>query len=115
MKNHVIIFQDRFADGVESGAKPHTIRKLRKHPIKAGDHLSLRKWLGKPYQSKQKILRESECLRVTPFEIDESFPFSGAGNELAVKDGFTNARDMVKWFKDTHGLPFEGVLIEWKI
>ena len=35
-------------------------------------------------------------------------------DRLAVKDGFSNWRDLVKWFEREHGLPFTGILIEWE-
>lgn len=120
------MFQDRFADKVESGLKPHTIRKARKRPIAVGDRLSLRKWLGKPYRSKQKILRESECKDVREIEITNHGFYINRGTNwlilgndwcerLAKKDGFANAREMIQWFDDTHGLPFIGNLIEWSV
>lgn len=33
--------------------------------------------------------------------------------EIARADGFDDAAHMVGWFADTHGLPFEGILIKW--
>jgi hypothetical protein len=124
----VIMFQPRFAPLVASGAKPHTIRKQRKNPIKVGDKLSLRTWLGKPYRSKQKVLREGFCICTRGIEITNlGFSVSVYGRDkwlildiescdkLAKKDGFANAGEMIQWFRDTHGLPFEGVLIEWSL
>jgi len=32
---------------------------------------------------------------------------------FAILDGFTDWAEMIKWFEDTHGLPFEGILIKW--
>lgn len=111
----VIMFQPRFAPLVASGVKPYTIRKPRKNPIKVGDKLSLRTWTGKPYRSKQKILRDTVCVNVEPFKMDTHFIWQLGSDDLAKRDGFADAGDMVRWFKDTHGLPFEGVLIEWKV
>lgn len=32
---------------------------------------------------------------------------------LAQLDGFRNAIEMRDWFRDVHGLPFEGEIIKW--
>jgi hypothetical protein len=32
---------------------------------------------------------------------------------FAMADGFTNAAAMYDWFRDQHGFPFEGTLIQW--
>ena len=114
----VIMFQSRFARKVESGEKPHTIRLPRKNPIKAGDELSLREWLGKPYRSKQQVLMETVCTSVRPIEISQrdiwlnDDPFNAL--TLAKNDGFSSIGEMIDWFETTHGLPFQGVLIEWQ-
>lgn len=125
----VIMFQDRFAEKVRDGSKPHTIRRLRKRPIKVGERLSLRRWTGKAYRSKQEVLRDCECESVVPITIEYSengrvgFRLGRDGwrldakeiSTLAIDDGFDSAASMVQWFIDTHGLPFHGVIIEWKI
>ncbi|MCW1885533.1 hypothetical protein OKA04_12405 [Luteolibacter flavescens] len=33
--------------------------------------------------------------------------------EFAVADGFETWEDMAGWFRETHGFPFEGMLICW--
>jgi len=33
----------------------------------------------------------------------------------AEADGFTGLKEFVDWFDQTHGLPFTGVLIKWRI
>jgi hypothetical protein len=33
---------------------------------------------------------------------------------FAMADGFTGWEQMREWFRDTHGLPFSGVLIRWQ-
>lgn len=119
----VIMFQDRFSGKVSDGSKPHTIRKTAR--CKPGDVLSLRRWTGKPYRSKQETIRTETCLSVLPVHmaIERGFGFSvcvnGRGinarerDELARADGFANARAMERWFIDAHGLPFDGFLIRW--
>ena len=120
----VIMFQDKFAHKVRDGSKCQTIRKAAR--CKAGDTLSLRRWTGKPYRSKQEIIREVVCESAEPALILR--PFAGATAVAAVgpeviredeadafarADGFADFGEMVKWFEDTHGLPFNGWLIKW--
>ena len=121
------MFQERFAPLVESGQKRQTVRRLGKphhRPPRAGEELSLRTWSGKPYRSKQRILRSPvTCAAVHPIFIGichgafdvridhESVPDLDA---FARADGFTCALEMREWFESTHGLPFGGRLITWE-
>jgi len=122
---HVIMFQSRFAFAVMRGSKPHTIRPKRVRKIRVSDVLDLRAWLGKPYRSKQRKLREAYCTRVMPVSIRfsrGSFFVRVAKRllapsevlALAQRDGFGDGIEMLLWFEQTHGLPFAGQLIEWK-
>lgn len=117
----VVMFQPRFAKLVGSGDKTQTIR--RKARCKPGDQLSLREWTGLPYRSKQRELREpAPCTNVQPIRLDLAdgrlrITVSGRvrmfPDDVARADGFSCAAEMREWFDDTHGLPFEGDLIEW--
>ena len=112
----VILFQDRFAALVKAGTKTQTIRKTAR--CVPGDALSLRRWMGKPYRSKQEELGTAICTRVsavwlTSYAVDINENFVDE-NAFARKDGFVDFGDMVLWFGMTHGLPFEGYLIEWE-
>lgn len=121
----VVMFQPRFAPLVESGVKRHTIRPKRKRrPVTCGDELSLRQWSGAPYRSKQRIIGLEICSSVGEITINYGLyaPFVWINNvmlslkqveELAVNDGFTDAKDMQSWFNSTHSLPFHGVIIYW--
>ena len=120
----VLLFQSRFAAMVASGTKCQTIRPIRKRPIWPGDRLLLRTWTGKPYRSPQKDLREAVCTDVQAIHIDEThseYVFSVGGQELDViawallsrKDGFACTSDLMVFFREVHGLPFDGVLIRW--
>lgn len=123
----VLMFQPQFADKVESGQKRQTIRPRRNRPIKVGDKLSLRKWSGKAYRSKQVVLRESECVGVSSVKlwlgslghywalVDGISLTAREIETFAVNDGFQNAVAMAEWFDGVHGLPFEGDLIQWEI
>jgi len=122
----VLTFQPRFHDAIRRGTKRSTIRA--KARCKPGDVLSLRRWLDKPYRSKQEELLKVTCTGVRGIVIWEYYgkleartdyryyPFSR--DELALfatSEGFTDAADMQKWFDDNHGLkqPFVGELITW--
>lgn len=122
IKKFIRLFQPRFADLVETGKKKQTIRAAPKRMPIAGDHISLRTWTGKPYRSKQRILRESEITQVSTVVILPEGYSTQAGtftslafrNHFARKDGFKNWDDMTNWFQQTHNLPFTGILIQWK-
>jgi hypothetical protein len=121
----VLMFQKRFAPLVKSGAKRQTIRPKRKHPIKPGDHLSLREWEGVAYRSKQVELGEARCKSAVPITVTNHFAmvrlagesYYWTGNKdadrFAQADGFDSLAEMIQWFDETHGLPFHGELIRW--
>lgn len=119
----VILFQDRFVELIRNGAKPHTIRKSAR--CKPGDRLSLRRWTGKPYRSKQEIILEAVCVSIRPISmghgidakgisIDSEECHAGRRQILAKQDGFKNDREMLMWFAGMQGLPFQEVLTEWR-
>ncbi len=117
----VLMFQPQFSGKVEAGEKHQTIRPARKLPIQVGDKLSLREWTGKPYRSKQRVLRETVCTKTIGVRLDY-FDLIEVGGQLlnrnaqqwfAQDDGFENSMAMLTWFAKTHGLPFSGVMIVW--
>ncbi len=122
----VLMFQDQFIPKILDGSKHTTIRKIRKRGNpKPGDILSLRQWTGKPYRSKQEVIKEVVCEAVDIIYIYENGVSTDSGiygkfinreNEklVARKDGFSSWADMLNWFRKTHGLPFEGNLIRFK-
>jgi len=109
---------------VRDGSKPHTMRSTAR--CKPGDVLSLRRWTGKPYRSKQELLRTETCLAVEPVHVENvrgrgfSVWVQGLGllqhqiEHLALADGFDSYEDMAAWFLHTHGLPWDGFLIQWR-
>lgn len=117
----VILFQPQFAELVRAGTKTQTIRKTAR--CTPGDTLSLRRWTGKPYRTKQETLRTVTCTAVRNVRIGEPWPDGLVidGVEMptrdrasvARQDGFRCMTEMLDWFDEVHGLPFEGVLIEW--
>jgi hypothetical protein len=133
----VILFQPRFAELVKSGKKCQTIRKAAR--CRPGDLLSLRCWREKPYRSTQVHLREATCTEVLPVTIGggewhdglvlngesldlydgmllaEHFVIGLKRRALAQADGFDSFHSMRTWFKENHGLPFEGFAIRWEL
>jgi hypothetical protein len=122
-RSFVRMFMPQFAPLVESGVKPHTVRKTPKRMPQPGDLISLRTWTGKPYRSKQRVLRESVITKVEPVTFLRLHRVAfGDGilnceDELAFAkaDGFESPAAMFKWFEDTHGLPFSGIVIHWDV
>jgi hypothetical protein len=120
-KSFVRMFKPRFAALVESGAKTQTVRPTPARMPRAGDKLSLRMWTGKPYRSKQRELRSATVLYVAKIKLDcfdmwfDGVRASEAKQEaFARADGFSTADEMLDWFENEHGLPFEGVVILWQ-
>ena len=121
----VLMCKPQFAGPVERGEKLQTVRPTPKRMPKTGDKLSLRAWEGKPYRSKQRVLREAVVTTTEPITITEttlerglSCWLYGGGRSMAMDhfaqaDGFRDWPALVEWFRETHGLPFYGVLIRW--
>lgn len=129
----VYLFQRRFAALVQQGKKRTTIRPKRKRPTKVGDWLSLRRWSGKPYRSKQEVLlTDGSCVvqckeaheiemfdqmrgdvMVFIIKVDGKSLNKYQSNEVATADGFVDWYDMAYWFRREHGLPFKGDLVKW--
>jgi hypothetical protein len=115
----VILFKEQFIEAVRKGEKTQTIRKTAR--CKPGDALSLRRWTGKPYRSKQEIIGEVKCTSVQQVVINQGSIVvdgwveedEGPLSRLAQYDGFDNWIAMVEWFRAVHGLPFCGELIKW--
>ena len=119
----VRMFKPRFAAMVENGTKLQTVRPTPKRMPQPGDTISLRCWTGLPYRSKQRVLREAEIRDVREIYIcDEGICLyeigGGAGwapgeHGIAKADGFESWPEMREWFRETHGLPFDGIIIFW--
>jgi hypothetical protein len=116
-----------FKDKIISGAKRQTIRAVRKNPIKEGETLYL--WWKQRSLEREK-LGEAKCLKTTKIQISkdkalklinafdyiwQNIPIESPDElrKFAIADGFDNWQQMVEFFETTHGLPFEGVLIQW--
>ncbi len=113
-------FQKQFVDKIKSGHKRQTIRTPRKNPIKEGDTLYL--YTGMRTKNCEK-LDEVICESVIDFKIHIDGWGCDVGpcmvreryelDKIAREDGFKDWVEMVRWFIDTHRLPFVGKLIIW--
>lgn len=111
-----------FREQILSGAKCQTIRAVRKNPIKVGETLYL--WWKQRSPEREK-LGEATCTSIKHVFInngveikkaDDDFAAFLSGEQLeefAIADGFNNWQELVEFFESTHGLPFEGIVIQW--
>ncbi len=120
-RSFVRLFKPEFAELVRTGAKRQTVRPVPKRVPQLGDALSLRCWTGRPYRSAQVALRNAEVTSVSLVRIWQC-GMEVAGVRLsdaeiglfAQADGFACVEEMLTWFHETHGLPFDGIVIQWK-
>lgn len=117
----VLMFMAKLAPKVRDGSKRHTVRPERKRPIKLGDRLSLRRWQGKAYRSKQVKLRAAVCTKVEPLRLTRKKLLSIGGKRLnateaeafAKADGLESFLEFAQFLEQAHGLPFKGQVIHW--
>lgn len=117
----VRMFKPQFAPLVEAGMKLQTVRPRPKRMPKPGDKISLREWTGKPYRSKQRVLKESTITKVESVKFTRLHRVQFEDGILSCEDewafakadGFESPAAMFAWFEANHGLPFEGVVIHW--
>ena len=112
-----ISFQSWKAEKVESGECFCTIRPQRKAPILPGDTLYL--WENQRSPSRRR-LGTAICITVTPIVIGRNWIVlkdmtlsRRAQRELAFTDGFSSLENFLKFFDNTYGLSFGGMLIQW--
>ncbi|MCP3941069.1 MAG: hypothetical protein GY710_06255 [Desulfobacteraceae bacterium] len=113
-------FKKEFAAVVKMGKKNQTIRALRKDGRNPKPGQTLFLYTGMRTKSCLK-LKEVECKSVEQIYIHEDFNISLASKDLSYteslglvkKDGFKNIGDFMEFFRKTHGLPFNGLLIKW--
>lgn len=123
-------FKSRFADKVRSGKKRQTIRKKRKRRTLVGETVYLYTGMR---TKKCERLAVGTVTKVTDILIDVSGTdvfivlYDGKAditghilsvdemNDLARKDGFDTIQELAKFFRDTHGPVFNGVVIEWDV
>lgn len=109
-------FQKQFVPFVESGAKTHTIRGKRKHRPKPGQpfygYYAMRtKQCRKIIQS---VIMKVEDIEIHQWtvRVNHEILFSDECEQLAKRDGFSNFKEMMKFWKGR--LPFFGHIIHWK-
>lgn len=111
-------FKERFIPLIKSGEKRQTIRKKRKGQAKPGATLYLYFGLRTKWCTK---IKETICTRVEEIEIRANGTVKVNGKKmdwvqkyaLAKADGFENFDTMIRWWKQTHELPFKGDIIYW--
>lgn len=114
-------FQKQFAPLVESGQKTQTIRARRKHPIKVGDTVHLYTGLRRPGARWLGIGRVTSVRDIAMYflmvaiEGKKHHNYANVIEELAKADGFASVDEMLSWFLTTHGLPFYGQVIRWRL
>lgn len=135
-------YQKQFAEAVETGRKPHSVRGVRKgkgqNPRRGG---MLQHYTGMRTKQCRK-LREGPCESVRPIIIASDGVYLGDPCEVitdvydmargefrdimfermseaetkafAAADGFQTVDDFIRFFAETHGLPFTGQAIFWE-
>lgn len=110
-------FEARFAEDVEDGRKRRTIRAFRKDgkDPKPGNILHLYTGLR---TKKTRYLGVAVCGRVRKVNLSDHGVLIDGINEpliyhFARADGFETWTQMLAWFRKRHGLPFNGLMIEW--
>lgn len=113
-------FKAQFVPLIQSGRKRQTIRALgKRRPPMPGEPLQL--YTGLRTKEAHKLLDPDPlCKTVKPLRIDHGTVYldgqrltAGQAFELAQRDGFDSLVDFLKFFQETHGTVFEGILIEW--
>lgn len=113
-------FKKQFAPAVESWDKTQTIRAKRKdgRDPKAGDQLYL--YTGMRTKACRK-LGQTVCKETKQCTIKENLAIYigthcltvGEEEQFARDDGFKTRGEFLNFFRETHGLPFYGLLIKW--
>ena len=113
-------FKPQFADMVASGQKTQSIRKLGGIPWKVGDKAHL--FTGLRTKGCRKLgvglVTSVTQININRDEIvvwDMDLPIPETRDKFAELDGFRCWSEMRDFFEKTHGLPFTGILIKWKL
>lgn len=125
-------FQRRFCDDVAGLITRQTIRAERKRHARLGEPVQL--YFGMRTKHCRKLVDPDPiCTGVWPIVISEldrpgaaflefpkGAPFDAGrsqrvSDEFAFRDGFNDADDFTRFWRDTHGIGvFRGVLIKWQ-
>lgn len=119
-------FKAQFAAAVSSGKKRQTIRALRKKGRHALPGEAMQLYTGMRTKDCRKLLDpDPVCASVDPISIllcvdgvqvflNEEQLGPRELTRLALADGFGGPLEFLTFFRETHGLPFNGVLIKWR-
>ncbi len=104
---------------IRKGIKTRTCRRKRKNPIKAGDELQL--YVGMR-TAQCKRIGTGRCRKVQDVEIDRKrLRLDGRVQGFDRREIFAHEEGCGSWdeFVDIidaiYGIPFEGVMIQWKL
>lgn len=117
-------FKKRFAADVEAGRKLQTLRSPRRDG-RPHATIGCRLYLYTGMRTKGcRKLGEGLCTKTSHVVITDAL----AGSRILVNgsrvieedafaraDGFADSGALLEWFREEHGLPFEGSLIQWKL
>ncbi len=117
-------FHPRFAEAIVQGYKRQTIRGPRQRHARPGELIQL--YSGLRTRHAVKLIADPQCLDVMRVgiafkpkgEIEGIWTDGVPVRDLdtfALRDGFSDAEDMARFWRDQHGMlfRFDGVLIEW--
>lgn len=111
-------FKEQFAEKVRDGSKCQTVRGHRTRHARPGEAIQI--YTGMRTKQCEKLIADPTCEFTCKIYIDDSeiklAEFSldpNAKEKFAIADGFANYAEFLAFFKEVHGLPFEGVLIKW--
>ena len=122
-------FKERFVPLILSGEKKQTIRNKRKGQAKPGDPLYLfygmrTKWCKRLLNTTCRDVKEIIITKNGFVYVDGKKLTIMQKDRLAYDDGFRNEesifntpsncfKTMLRWWKQTHDLPFKGDIIYW--
>ena len=89
-----------FAEKFLRGEKIHTCRLNENGHWKTGDVVSVRRWTGMPYRSKQEVVADNVTLRVVPVSFRFYFGFEYFSVELCCGVAFKNVSHNLFAFRD---------------
>lgn len=112
-------FKKDFAPKIKSGVKRSTIRKTRRCNV--GDTMQL--YTGMRTKNCEKIINDVVCVGVAHVEIKGyygGYTYWGVSGKSEIteklheQEGFESYMDMMNFFENHYGLPFEGWLHTWE-
>jgi hypothetical protein len=108
-------FKQQFEQAVKTSLKEHTLRNKRKRKTVPGDKLALYVSMRTKFC---RLIKRVICTFVYDVRLTtKSITIGGKKvkdlNAFAISDGFKDFKEMIKFWKDTHSLPWNGELISW--